>query len=102
MAVVWTLRAPSLGRQGYRACMRSALLDVPPIYLHLCATKAMTSRDTGGVSRGWFRIESRCREQFPPWLHASSSTTARQRVPRRSGSGRAAHGTEGVESDYLP
>src|SRR5262245_44905723 len=62
----------------------------------------MTSRDTGGLSRGWFRIESSCREQFPPWLRASAYTAASQRVPRSSGRGRAAHVTEGVERDSLP
>ena len=31
MAVLWTVREPSLGRHVHRECMRNAVLDVTPI-----------------------------------------------------------------------
>jgi hypothetical protein len=48
-AVVWTFRKPSLGRHVRHGFMRNAVLDLPLLYLQLLATKAMTSRQTGGL-----------------------------------------------------
>jgi hypothetical protein len=54
MAVLWTFRAPSLGRHVHREFMRNALLDLTPIMSATACHQGITSRNTvdlTGVSR---------------------------------------------------
>jgi len=54
MAVLWTCRAPSLGRHVRRACLRNTWLDFTPSYTpQLLATTEVTARHTVGLCMIW-------------------------------------------------